>query len=81
MLAKCDCKDLASGSGQFSNHAAKISTRGLIPDTICLRVIIICRYVLLRFWLKTHFTSTKFCDTYEELLQGRHIVIFYGAYG
>ena len=42
--------------------------------TIYLRVIIIC---FLRFW---HFVSTKFCDLYAIMVQGRHILMFYSAY-
>ena len=32
---------------------------------------------LLRFWLKTPFASTKFCDLFVEMVQGRQIIIFY----
>ena len=42
-----------------------------------LKVTIICRYIFLRFWLKTPFASTKFCDLYAEMVQGRQILIFY----
>ena len=31
----------------------------------------------LRFWLKTPFASTKFCDFYTEMVQGRQILMFY----
>ena len=31
----------------------------------------------LRFWLKTPFASTKFCDLYAEMVQDRQILIFY----
>jgi hypothetical protein len=44
-----------------------------------LKVIIICRYIFLRFWLKMRFASTKFCDLYMEMVQGRHILMFYSA--
>ena len=40
-----------------------------------LKVTIICRYM--RFWLKTPFASTKFCDLYAEMVQGRQILMFY----
>ena len=39
-----------------------------------LKVTIICRYIFLR---KTHFVSTKFCDLYAEVVQGRQILMFY----
>ena len=29
----------------------------------------------MQFWLKTPFVSTKFCDLYEEMVQGRQIVM------
>jgi hypothetical protein len=35
-------------------------------------VTIICRYIFLRFWLRARFASTKFCDLYAEMVQGRH---------
>ncbi len=34
-------------------------------------------YIFLRFWLKTHFASTKFCDLYAKTVQGRQILMFY----
>jgi hypothetical protein len=40
-------------------------------------VTIICRYIFLRFRLKIHFASTKFCDLYVEMVQGRQILTFY----
>ncbi len=43
------------------------------------KVTIVRRYIFLRFWLKTHFVSTKFCDLYAEMVQDRHIVVFYSA--
>ncbi len=42
-----------------------------------LKVTIICRYIFLRFWLKTRFASTKFCDLYAEMVQGRQTLMFY----
>ena len=42
-----------------------------------LKVTIIYRYIFLRFWLKTPFASTKFCDLYAEMVQGQQILIFY----
>jgi hypothetical protein len=45
-----------------------------------LRVTIIYRYIFLRFWLETRFASTKFCDLYAKMVQGRHILMFYSAY-
>jgi hypothetical protein len=40
-------------------------------------VTIIYRNIFLRFWLKTHFASTKFCVLYAEMVQGRQILKFY----
>ena len=42
-----------------------------------LKVTIICRYIFLWFWFKTRFASTKFCDLYTEMVQGRQILMFY----
>ena len=44
-----------------------------------LKVTIIYKCIFLRFWFKTHFASTKFCDLYVEMVQGRQILMFYGA--
>jgi hypothetical protein len=41
------------------------------------KVSIICGYIFLQFWLKTHFASTEFCDLYTEMVQGRQILMFY----
>ena len=41
-----------------------------------LKVTIICRYIFLRFWPKTCFAGTKFCDLYVEMVQGRQILMF-----
>ncbi len=41
------------------------------------KVTIICKYIFLRFWLKTHFASTKFCNLYAEMVQGRQILMHY----
>ena len=49
-------------------------------ESYYLKVTIICRYIFLRFWLKTPFASTKFCDFYAELVQGRQILMFYTTY-
>ena len=38
-----------------------------------------CRYLRMtnqQFWLK-NFASTKVCDLYVEMVQGRHILMFY----
>ncbi len=51
-----------------------ISSVGLV---YYLKVTIICRYIFLRFWLKTYSVSTKFCDLYVEMVQGRQILMFY----
>jgi hypothetical protein len=37
---------------------------------VYLRVITICRYIFLRFWLKMCFASTKCCNLYAEMVQG-----------
>ena len=37
--------------------------------TTYLKVTIVCRYIFLRFWLKTLFVSTKFYDLYAEMVQ------------
>ena len=39
-----------------------------------LKVIIICRYIFLRFWLKTRF---EFWNLYAEMVQGWQILMFY----
>ena len=45
-------------------------------ETFCtLKVTIICRYIFLRFELKTRFVSTKFCNFYAEMVQGRQILM------
>jgi ABC-type transport system involved in Fe-S cluster assembly fused permease/ATPase subunit len=44
-----------------------------------LKVTIICMYIFLRFWVKTHFASTKFCDLYTEMVQGQQILMFYAT--
>ena len=44
-----------------------------------LKVTIIYRYIFLWFWLKTHFVSTKFCNLYAEMVQGRQTLMFYTA--
>ena len=36
-----------------------------------LKVIIICRYICLRFELKAHFACTIFCDLYAKMVQGQ----------
>ena len=41
-----------------------------------LKVTIICRYIFLRFGLKTRFASIKFCDLYADMVQGRQILMF-----
>ena len=46
-------------------------------DLCYLKVTIICRYIFLRFGLKTRFASTKFCDLYAEMVQGRQILMLY----
>ncbi len=48
---------------------------------VYLKVTIICRYIFLRFWLRTHFASIKFCDLYAEMVQGRQILMFYTTRG
>ena len=42
-----------------------------------LKVTIICRYIFLRFLVKTPFASTKFCNSYAEMVQGRQILMLY----
>ena len=44
---------------------------------IYLKVTIVCRYIFQRFCSKTRFASTKFCDLYAEMVQGRQILMFY----
>ena len=46
----------------------------LFMKTGYLKVTIIRRYIFLRFWLKTPFASTKFCDLYTEMVQGQQIL-------
>ena len=41
------------------------------------KVTITCGYIFLRFWLKTRFASTIFCDLYEEIVWGRQNLMFY----
>ena len=50
-------------------------------NMVYLRVTITCSYIYLQFWLKTRFVSTKICNLYEEMVQDRHNVMFYSAYG
>jgi hypothetical protein len=89
-------KAFTSGVQKFENESAKLlwlililamGTSSLCPnhsdlatDVIYLRVTIICRYIFLRFWLKMRFASTKFCDLYTGMVQGRHILMFYSTY-
>ena len=44
-----------------------------------LKVTIIYRCIFLRSWFKTCFVSTKFCDLYAEVVQGRQILMFYST--
>ena len=41
-----------------------------------LKVIIICRYIFLRFWLKGQFARTKFYDFCMDVVKGRQFLIF-----
>jgi hypothetical protein len=61
------------------HHYHYAATGDMIKSSIYLKVTSICRYIFLRFWLKTQFASTKFCDLYVEMVQGLQILIFYTA--
>ena len=52
-------------------------TRSVAGVYSYLKVTIICRYIFLRFQLKTLFASTKFCNLYAEMVQDQQILIFY----
>ena len=52
------------------------SGRFILTACVYLKVTIVCKYIFLRFWLKTPFASAKFCDLYVDVVQGRQILMF-----
>ena len=51
----------------------------LMPgETVYLRII--CRYIFLKFWLKTQFMSTKFCDLFVKMVYYYTVSTNYSAY-